>query len=79
MKLVYMDEAIEDLKRLREFIAIRNPSTAARITTELGRYKAKPFNNEKSDYSQWVDEYMEKESDTSGKMGSSWMARRCMP
>lgn len=30
---------------------------------EVGRYKAKPFNNEKSDYSQWVDEYMEKEGD----------------
>lgn len=30
---------------------------------EVGRYKAQPFNNEKSDYSQWVDEYMEKEGD----------------
>lgn len=35
MKLVYTDEAIEDLKRLREFIAIHNPSAAARIATEL--------------------------------------------
>ncbi|MCG2579897.1 MAG: type II toxin-antitoxin system RelE/ParE family toxin [Marinobacter sp.] len=35
MKLVYTDEAIEDLKRLREFIAVHNPSAAARIATEL--------------------------------------------
>ncbi|PKM09967.1 MAG: plasmid stabilization protein [Gammaproteobacteria bacterium HGW-Gammaproteobacteria-10] len=35
MKLVYTDEAIEDLKRLREFIAVYNPSAAARIATEL--------------------------------------------
>ncbi|MCK9506367.1 MAG: type II toxin-antitoxin system RelE/ParE family toxin [Porticoccaceae bacterium] len=35
MKLVYTEEAIEDLKRLREFIAIHNPSAAARIATEL--------------------------------------------
>ncbi|QCF25932.1 type II toxin-antitoxin system RelE/ParE family toxin [Hydrocarboniclastica marina] len=35
MKLVYTDEAIEDLKRLREFIAGHNPSAAARIATEL--------------------------------------------
>jgi len=35
VKLVYTDEAIEDLKRLREFIAVHNPSAAARIATEL--------------------------------------------
>lgn len=35
MKLVYTDEAIENLKRLREFIAIHNPSAATRIATEL--------------------------------------------
>lgn len=35
MKLVYTDEAIEDLKRLREFIAAHNPSAAARIAAEL--------------------------------------------
>lgn len=35
MKLVYTDEAIEDLKRLREFIAAHNPSAAARIATGL--------------------------------------------
>lgn len=35
MKLVYTEEAIEDLKRLREFIAINNPSAAIRIGTEL--------------------------------------------
>ena len=35
MKLVYTDEAIDDLKRLRAFIAAHNPSAAARIATEL--------------------------------------------
>ena len=35
MKLVYTDEAIDDLKRLREFIAVHNPSAAARIATKL--------------------------------------------
>ena len=35
MKLVYTDEAIEDLKRLREFIALHNPSAAARIAIDL--------------------------------------------
>lgn len=30
---------------------------------EVGRYKAKPYNNEKSDYSQWVDEYLEEEGE----------------
>jgi len=35
MKLVYTDVAIEDLKRLRAFIAIHNPSAANRIATEL--------------------------------------------
>lgn len=35
MKLVYTDEAIDDLKRLREFIAIHNPSAASRIAAEL--------------------------------------------
>jgi len=35
VKLVYTDEAIEDLKRLREFIAVHNPSVAARIAAEL--------------------------------------------
>lgn len=35
MKLVYTDEAIEDLKRLREFIAVHNPAAAARIPSEL--------------------------------------------
>ena len=35
MKLVYTDEAIEDLKRLREFIAVHNPSAAGRVATEL--------------------------------------------
>ena len=35
MKLVYTDEAIDDLKRLREFIAVHNPPAATRIATEL--------------------------------------------
>jgi len=35
VKLVYTDDAIEDLKRLREFIAVYNPSAAARIAAEL--------------------------------------------
>ena len=35
MKLVYTDEVVEDLKRLREFIAVHNPSAAGRIATEL--------------------------------------------
>jgi plasmid stabilization system protein ParE len=35
VKLVYTDEAIEDLQRLREFIAVHNPSAAARIAAEL--------------------------------------------
>ena len=35
MKLVYTDEAIEDLKRLRNFIAAHNRPAAARIATEL--------------------------------------------
>jgi plasmid stabilization system protein ParE len=35
VKLVYTDEAIDDLKRLREFIAVHSPSAAARIATEL--------------------------------------------
>jgi len=35
VKLVYTDEAIEDLKRLREFIAVHNPSAAGRIASEL--------------------------------------------
>lgn len=35
MKLVYTDEAIDDLIRLREFIAVHNPTAAARIASEL--------------------------------------------
>lgn len=35
MKLVYTDEAIEDLKRLRELIAIHSSSVAGRIAIEL--------------------------------------------
>jgi len=35
VKLVYTDEAIEDLKRFREFIAVHDPSAAGRIATEL--------------------------------------------
>jgi len=35
VNLVYTDEAIEDLKRLREFIAAHSPLVASRIATEL--------------------------------------------
>lgn len=35
MKLVYTDEAISDLKRLRQFIAVHNPTVASRIAAEL--------------------------------------------
>lgn len=35
MKLVYTDDAIADLKRLREFIAVHNPAAARRIAAEL--------------------------------------------
>lgn len=35
MKLVYTHEAVEDLKRLREFIAASNPVAAKRIAAEL--------------------------------------------
>lgn len=43
MKLVYTDEAIDDLKRLREFIAVHNPTAAARIASQLvGRIELLP-------------------------------------
>jgi plasmid stabilization system protein ParE len=35
MRLVYTDEAIGDLKRLREFIAVHNPEAAGRVASEL--------------------------------------------
>tara|TARA_R110001606_G_C15139980_1_gene624421 strand:+ start:441 stop:722 length:282 start_codon:yes stop_codon:yes gene_type:complete len=35
MKLVYTEEAINDLKRLRDFIAKHNSNTASRIAKEL--------------------------------------------
>lgn len=35
MKLVYTDDAIEDLKRLRSFIAQHNPAAASKVTKEL--------------------------------------------
>lgn len=35
MKLVYTEDAIADLQRLREFIAIHNPSAASRVAAEL--------------------------------------------
>ena len=35
MKLVYTDVAIEDLKRLRAFIAVHNPPAAARVAADL--------------------------------------------
>lgn len=30
---------------------------------EVGRYQARPYDNEKSDYSQWVDEYLQREGE----------------
>ena len=35
MRLVYTNEAVEDLTRLRDFIAKHNPDAAARIAAEL--------------------------------------------
>ena len=35
MKLVYSEEAVADLERLRKFIADHNPSAASRIAHEL--------------------------------------------
>ena len=35
MKLVYTDEAMGDLKRLRHFIALHNPQAAARVAAGL--------------------------------------------
>ena len=35
MKLVYTDEAIDDLKRLRAFVAAHNPSAVAAMAAEL--------------------------------------------
>lgn len=35
MRLVYTEDAIADLQRLREFIAIHNPSAASRVANEL--------------------------------------------
>ncbi|MGO1693740.1 MAG: DUF2931 family protein [Marinobacter sp.] len=30
---------------------------------EVGRFKAKPYDNQESDYTQWVNEYLEREGD----------------
>lgn len=35
VKLVYTEDAVDDLKRLREFIAVHNPTAAHRVATEL--------------------------------------------
>lgn len=35
MRLIYSVEAVQDLIRIREFIAEKNPSAASRIATEL--------------------------------------------
>ena len=35
MKLIYTEDAIKDLKRLREFIAKHNPNAALRVAQEL--------------------------------------------
>ena len=45
MNISYSPEAIEDLKRLREFIAVKSPLAAQRIANELltGIHKLKVF------------------------------------
>ncbi len=47
MKLRYTDEALEDLKHLRDFIAQRNPEAAVRIgnrlDADLMKLKAFPY------------------------------------
>ena len=35
MRLVYTEEAVADLKRLRDFIAEKNPSAAAKVGADL--------------------------------------------
>lgn len=35
MKLIYTPESIEDLKRLPEFVAIKNPQAASRVADSL--------------------------------------------
>jgi len=35
MRLVYTDDAVADLKRLRNFIAEKNPNAAAKVGAEL--------------------------------------------
>jgi plasmid stabilization system protein ParE len=35
VRLVYTDDAIDDLVRMREFIAVHNPQAAERIAAEL--------------------------------------------
>lgn len=47
MKIRYTQEAIQDLQRLREFIADKNPAAAQRIAKELlqGAAKLKLFPN----------------------------------
>lgn len=47
MKIVYTPESVEDLKRLREFIAVKNPNAASRIAKALrtGIKKLKTFSN----------------------------------
>lgn len=45
MRIAYSPEAIEDLRRLREFIAIKNPSAAKRIAASIikGIQQLNPF------------------------------------
>ena len=35
MRLIYTEEAVADLKRLRDFIAEKNPSAAGKVAAEL--------------------------------------------
>ncbi len=45
MRILYTSESIEDLKRLREFISVKNPHVAQRVAGELleGINKLKAF------------------------------------
>ena len=45
MKIVYTQEAIDDLKRLREFIEVKNPQAAQKVAASLleGIKKLKRF------------------------------------
>jgi len=47
MKIIYTPEAVNDLRRLREFIEIKNPNAASKIakSLQIGIKKLKNFPN----------------------------------